>query len=406
MVDATAGENLLPPMAWNAWGDPAPPNRCPTGSGRCSNRRSGCPATEVAGAGHRRGAGAPSALTGTSTATAWPRSSATDYLRTTTTTGCCTPAASRPRICCAASRLTRTPPMRCCLPGDEDEIARVLRLLLAARHRRGAVRRRHQRGRRPGPDPRRLRRRASPWTCAGSTPCTGSTRSPARPNSAPGVTGPDAERLLGERGFSLGPLPAELPVRHHRRVRGHPVLGAGLRRLRPVQRHGPRNAGHHPGGRPRPRPCARPRPPARTCASCSPAPRASSASSPGCDCGCIRYRRACATRRGRSRTSPPAPTRLRAVTQTGDRADRAAVVRRGRDRRQPGHHEQHRRADASPAGAWPSPCSRAPPRTPRAGTPRPRAVLEAHGGTSLGEAPGEGLGARPIRRALPARLRC
>ena len=124
-----------------------------------------------------------------------------------------------------------------------------------------------------------------------------------------GLTGPEAERLLGERGFSLGPLPAELPVRHHRRIRRDPLVRPGLGGLRPLQRHGPRPARGHPGGRarPRPRPGVRRRP--------GPAPAADRLGGrlrhhhPGAGAGAPGPRRPPATRRGRSPTSPPAPTR-------------------------------------------------------------------------------------------------
>ena len=52
-------------------------------------------------------------------------------------------------------------------------------------------------------------------------------------------------------------LPAELPVRDDRRLRGDPLVGPGLGGLRPVQRHGPRPARGHPGRRAGPRPRTR-----------------------------------------------------------------------------------------------------------------------------------------------------
>lgn len=120
---------------------------------------------------------------------------------------------------------------------------------------------------------------SSPWICADSTPCTGSTRSRARLNSAPGSPGPTPNDLLGDRGFSLGHFPQSFRC-HHRRVRRHPVSGRTRRGCEPVQRHGPRDAGADTGGY-WTWAARRPRPPDRTCVSCSSAPRASSASSPG-----------------------------------------------------------------------------------------------------------------------------
>ena len=71
-----------------------------------------------------------------------------------------------------------------------------------------------------------------------------------------GVTGPDAERLLGERGFSLGHFPQSFQFATIGGFAATRSSGPGLGGLRPVQRHGPRPARDHPGGRARPRPCA------------------------------------------------------------------------------------------------------------------------------------------------------
>ena len=73
------------------------------------------------------------------------------------------------------------------------------------------------------------------------------------------------------------PLPAVLRVRHHRRLRGHPLQRPVERRLRPVRRAGRRPDRRHPERAARPRLARRPTPPAPTCASCSSAPRAPSA---------------------------------------------------------------------------------------------------------------------------------
>ena len=83
-------------------------------------------------------------------------------------------------------------------------------------------------------------------------------RGPDRPG---GRTAARRARLLAR------PLPAELPVRHHRRVRGDAVVRPGLRGLRPLQRHGPRAARGDPGGRARPRAVRRSRRPGRICGS-------------------------------------------------------------------------------------------------------------------------------------------
>ena len=111
-------------------------------------------------------------------------------------------------------------------------------------------------------------------------------------------------------------FPAELRIRHHRRLRRDPLVGPGLGGLRPVQRHGSRAAHGHPGRHAWTWAAHRSRPRAPTCASCSSARRAPSASSPRCGCACTASPKPSATRRGRSPTSRPGAAALRAVTQT------------------------------------------------------------------------------------------
>ena len=140
------------------------------------------------------------------------------------------------------------------------------------------------------------------------------------------------------------PLPAELSVRHHRRVRRHAVVRSGLRGLRPVQRHGPRAAHGHACRRARPGPGARV------------GRRTGSATTDD------RLRGRVRDHHPRAGARPPGPgghplrgvvvprlrdRRRRTARGRPDRhrADRDPAVRRGRDRRQPGHHREHRRAE-------------------------------------------------------------
>lgn len=62
-----------------------------------------------------------------------------------------------------------------------------------------------------------------------------------------GVTGPEAERLLGEHGFSLGHFPQSFEFATIG-VRGHPLVRPGLGWLWPVQRHDSWAAHDHSGG--------------------------------------------------------------------------------------------------------------------------------------------------------------
>ena len=78
----------------------------------------------------------------------------------------------------------------------------------------------------------------------------------------PGLRGPEAEALLAARGPDPRPLPAVLRVRHHRRLRRHPVQRPVQRRLRPLRRARRRPHRRDPArpARPRQRPGQRRRP--------------------------------------------------------------------------------------------------------------------------------------------------
>ena len=165
-------------------------------------------------------------------------------------------------------------------------------------------------------------------------------------------------------------LPAELPVRDHRRVRRDPLVRPGLGGLRPLQRHGPRPARGHAGGRARPRPCA------------------GVGGRPGPAATADRLRGRVRRHHPRARAGAPDagghPLRGVVVPRLRHRRRRAARRRADRHRARPssGCPTKPRPAStwppprasartASPAAAWRSPCSRAPRRTSRAGTPRP-----------------------------------
>ncbi len=276
-------------------------------------------------------------------------------------------------------------------------------LLRRPQHRRRPVRRRHQRGRRPRPDPRRLQRRRLAGPAPPRRTALRSTRSPARPNSAPGSPGPDAERLLGERGFSLGHFPqsfqfATIGGFAATRSSGQDSAGYGrfndmVRGLRAVTPAGVLDLGrapesaagpdlrqlligsegvfgdHHPGaGAGAPGPGGHPL--------------------RGVVVPRLRHRRRRAARRRPDR----------------HRADRDPAVRRGRDRRQPGDHRATSASSRSPAAAWRSRCSRAPRRTSRAGTPRRARCWRPAAARRWARRPRTRLGARPLQRAVSARL--
>ena len=198
----------MPPMKWNAWGDPAAAKPLSDGiralleqalgvDGR-PRRRTRRPTR--CGCGRRR--------CRTPTATALAAIVGAEY---------CV-ADDHARLLRAGGKSTldllrrkdsgvQDAPDAVLLPGDEDEIAAD-----PARTARSTASRSSRSAAAPASSAASTRSAATSrpwcrWTCAGSTNCTPSTRCPARPNSAPGVTGPEAERLLGERGFSLGHFP-------------------------------------------------------------------------------------------------------------------------------------------------------------------------------------------------------
>ena len=268
----THPEELLPPMKWNAWGDPAAAKplsdgirsllkqavgledsdagrtRAPT---RCSCARRRC----------RRPIG-----------TRWPRIVGAEYCRT----------ADRDRLLHAGGKSTldllrrkdtgvQDAPDAVLLPGGpdgEDTVAAILRYCSEHGIAVDPVRRRHQRRRWTRSHPRRVRRRGVARSAPLRPAASRSTRCPAQAVFGAGVTGPDAERLLGEHGFSLGHFPqsfeyATIGGFAATRSSGQDSAGYGrfddmVRGLRMVT----------PGGHAGPGPRTGNRPPAPTCASC------------------------------------------------------------------------------------------------------------------------------------------
>ena len=333
----------IPPMKWNAWGDPAAAKPLSPGIRSLLKQALGIDGPGVDEPSAEQVRLRPSALSH-----GRPRRPGRDRRRrplhaSTTTAGCCGRAASRRWTCCGAgtpaSRMRRT---RCCSPADEDEVAAILRF--CADHSIAVVpfgggtsvvggldpiaRRLQGRGV-AGPAPPRRTARARRGVRGG--------RAGRRPHRARGRAPARRTRLLPR------PLPAELPVRHHRRVRRDPLVGPGLRGLRPVQRHGPRPARGDPCRRPRPRP--RPGVGGRP----GPAPAAHRLG------GRLRDHHPGAGPRASGPGGHPLRgvvvprlrhRRRRAARGRPDRhrPDRDPAVRRSRDRRQPRHHREHRRA--------------------------------------------------------------
>ena len=344
-------------MAWNAWGDPPPPNHSRTGSATCCSRPSA--------------SRPPTRRHPASTTSSWRPALAEPHrdalasivgpaiCAPTTWTGSCTPAASRRWICCGASRSGRIRRTQL-LPATEDEIARILAYcsehaiavvpfgggtsvvggLDPIRGRFGAV---------VTLDLRRLD--ALHWLDEVSGEAELGAVSPGRTPNDCSANG--ASRWGTSRRASGSPPSAASPP---------PARRAELRRLRAVQRHDPRLHVVTPAGvldlgrAPNP-------PPGRTCANSSPAPRACSGSSPGAVAvhpkpQAVRYE---------AWSFPDFATgadALRAVTQTGTARPCCSGCP---TRPRPGSTWRPPRASAnsrSPAAAWPSRCSRAAPNTP------------------------------------------
>jgi alkyldihydroxyacetonephosphate synthase len=205
MVDATAGENLLPPMAWDAWGDPALAKPLSAGIRSLLEQALGVSGAEVAGPGIDDVQVSPSGLTaqhrdGLAEIVGAGYLQTSDHDRLLRAGGKSTPDLLRRR------ELRQEAPDAVILPGDEDEVGKILEF--CSRHRIAVVPFGGGTSVVGGLDPIRgdfgavvtldLRRFD---TLHALDETSGEAELGA------GMSGPDAERLLGERGFSLGHFP-------------------------------------------------------------------------------------------------------------------------------------------------------------------------------------------------------
>ena len=205
MVDATAGETLLPPMAWDAWGDPALAKPLSPGIRSLLEQALGISGTEVAGPRIEEVQVSPSALT-PDVHDGLAGIVGAQYVKT----------ADRDRLLYAGGKSTpdllrrkaihQDAPDAVILPGSEDDIAAILEF--CSRERIAVVPFGGGTSVVGGLDPIRgdfgavitldLRRfDALHWLDEIS----------GEAELGAGVTGPEAERLLAERGFSLGHFP-------------------------------------------------------------------------------------------------------------------------------------------------------------------------------------------------------
>ena len=261
-------DELLPPMKWNAWGDPA----------RGQTSLGGHPLAVEAGPGgerlargrtrRRSGAAASLGIGATNTARRWPPLWGPDYCRV----------GDRDRLLHAGGKSTldllrrkdsgvQEAPDAVLLPGADDEVAAILRY--CSQHGIAVVPFGGGTSVVGGLDPIRgdfsavvsldLRRFDQ---LLAFDEVSGEAEFGA------GVTGPQAEQLLGEHGFSLGHFPQSFEFASLGGFRGDPIVRPGLGGIRPVRRHDPRAA-----CRSRPPACwtsaaPRSRRPVRICDSC------------------------------------------------------------------------------------------------------------------------------------------
>ena len=135
-------------------------------------------------------------------------------------------------------------------PASHDEVAAVVGLVRRARRRARAVRRRDLRGGRPGRPARRVRRRRRARPAADDP--AGRRRRRLRHRHPRGRAARARGRGAARRARpDARPLPAVVPLRLDRRLRRHPVQRAVLGRLRPLRLDGDGAEGGHPDRRPR-----------------------------------------------------------------------------------------------------------------------------------------------------------
>ena len=346
------------------------PNRCPTGSASLLEQALGVEDLAGRRARARRRCSCGRRRCRRPIATRWRRSSAPSTASSTTGPDCCGPAVSR-LLTCYGARIpaSRTRPTRCCCPATRMRSPR------SCATARSAASPSSRSAGAPASSAAWIRSAASSrpwfrWTCAASTSCTALDEISGEAELGAGVTGPQAERLLGEHGFSLGHFPqsfqfATIGGFAATRSSGQDSAGYGrfndmVRGLRAVTPAGVLDLGRAPES------------------AAGPDLRQLLIGSEGVF-GIItrvrlRVHRVPDSTRYEAWSFPDFATgRRRPARRHPDRyrTDRHPAVRRGRDRGQPRHHREHRRADASPAAAWPSRCSRARRRIPKAGTPKP-----------------------------------
>jgi alkyldihydroxyacetonephosphate synthase len=205
MVDTDAGNRLLPPMAWDGWGDPGLAKPLSAGIRALLEQALGVTGTEIAAPGIDEVELSPSALT-PNHRDGLAAIVGNDYLRT----------GDRDRLLHAGGKSTldllrrkqvrQDAPDAVVLPGSEDEVSAILEY--CTRQRIAVVPFGGGTSVVGGLDPIRdgfdalvtldLRRfDALHWIDEISSEA----------ELGAGVTGPEAERLLGERGFSLGHFP-------------------------------------------------------------------------------------------------------------------------------------------------------------------------------------------------------
>lgn len=205
MVDTTAGAKLLPPMAWDAWGDPALAKPLSAGIRSLLEQALGVSGTEVAGPGIDEvrvspGALAPADVDGLAAIVGADHVRTGDRDRLLHAGGKSTPDLLRRK------QIHQDAPDAVILPGDDAEVAAVLDF--CSRRRIAVVPFGGGTSVVGGLDPIRgefdavvtldLRRfDALHWLDETS----------GEAELGAGVTGPEAERLLAEHGFSLGHFP-------------------------------------------------------------------------------------------------------------------------------------------------------------------------------------------------------
>lgn len=205
MVDTDTGNHLLPPMAWDGWGDPELAKPLSAGIRSLLAQALGVTATEIAAPSIGEVQLSPSVL-GDNNRNGLAAIVGNDYLRTDDHDRLLHAGGKSTLDLLRRKQIQQQAPDAVLLPGSEEEVAAVLDY--CSRHRIAVVPFGGGTSVVGGLDPVRdgfdavvtldLRRfDALHWLDEIS----------GEAELGAGVTGPDAERLLGERGFSLGHFP-------------------------------------------------------------------------------------------------------------------------------------------------------------------------------------------------------